>query len=230
MAAALSPEPEIWRLPSMLPSIKRSLEALPEISLQLLTEDHKSCNICMEQFTDERPVLLRCGHIFGSICIKAWASTSQVSQPTCPMCRTILTPPSSIERWEYFATIMLQQPYTSLCQNLRRSDTFPSEDRDSAVQLVSLFFQVVMEMLAHHRRHRIPASALLIQSAQAVACRMGCLYVLLKPMMDFEGVTVPWDERGPSVVTILDLKCERIFGEALEKMAQLEERVTAVDS
>ncbi len=214
----------------MLPSIKRSLEALPEISLELLAEDYKSCNICMEQFTDatdaERPVSLSCGHIFGSSCINAWASSSQVSQPTCPMCRTILTPPSSIERWEYFATIMLQQPYTSLCQNLRRSDTFPSEDRDSAVQLVSLFFQVTMEMLAHHRRHHIPASALLIQSAQAVACRMGCLYVLLKLMMDVGGVTVPWDERGPSVVRMLDLKCERIFEEALERMALLEERVT----
>ncbi len=213
----------------MLPSIKRSLEALPEISLEILAEDHKSCNICMEQFTDatdaERPVSLSCGHIFGSSCIKAWAS--QVSQPTCPMCRTILTPPSSIERWEYFATIMLQQPYTSLCKNLRRSDTLPSEDCDSAVQLVSLFFQVVMEMLAHHRRHRIPASALLIQSAQAVACRMGCLYVLLKPMMDAGDVTVPWDERGPSVVTMLDLKCERIFEEALKRMALLEGRVTA---
>lgn len=97
---------------------------------------------------------------------------------------------------------------------------------DSAVELVSLFYQVVMQILKHHRRHDIPASALLIQSAQAAASRMGRLYVLLKPMMDVVGVTVPWGDCGPSVTEMLDLKSERNFERALERMAQVERGVT----
>ena len=55
---------------------------------------------------------------------------------------------------------------------------------------------------------------------------MGRLYVLLKPMMEIMGVTVPWDDRGPSVTEILDLKSESNFERALERMAQVERGVT----
>ena len=82
-----------------------------------------------------------------------------------------------------------------------------------------------MQILRHHRYHDIPASALLIQSAQAVASRMGRLCFLLKPTMDMMGATVPWDEHGPSVTRVLDLKSERVFDKALETMAQMERSV-----
>ena len=231
MEATQAAEVGVLKPPTMLPSIKRFLEALPEIQPKDLSTDHKSCNICMERFTDdtdaEKPIYLRCGHIFGSFCIKAWVSSSQASQPTCPMCRVVLTPSSSIERWEYFATVMQQQPYTSLCETLHGpTGTSSFDDRyDSAVELVSLFYQVVMQILRHHRYHDIPASALLIQSAQAVASRMGCLYILLKPTIDMRGMTVPWGERGPSFTRVLDLKSERGFEKALDTMAQMERSV-----
>lgn len=214
---------------SLLPSIERLLEALPEIQLRDLPEDCRNCNICMEAFTGdadtEQPVSLGCGHIFGSFCIKAWVSSSQVSQ-SCPLCRTALTSGSSIARWEHFATIMQQEPYTSMSQTLWRTGTSISKQYDSAVELVSLFYQVVMEILAHHRRRRIPASDLLIQSAQAVAKRMGCLYVLLKPTMDAMGVSVSWNECGPNVSRILNSKFEGTFKQAFESMAQVERMVT----
>lgn len=228
MEATPAPEHGASRPSLILPSIQRFLEALPEIQLKVLSEDHKNCSICMEQYTDdvkaEYPVSLRCGHVFGSLCIKSWVSSSQVSQPTCPICRATLTPSSDIQRWEHLATIMQQQPYISLHQTPRRRITSSLEGDVSAVELVSLFFQVVMEMLAHHHRHRIPASVLLLQSAKAVASRMGDLYVLLRPTTDVMGVTALWDERGPEVVTVLDLKRRRMFEGALEKLAQVERR------
>ena len=81
-----------------------------------------------------------------------------------------------------------------------------------------------MKMQTYHRDHRIPPSALLRQSAQAVAGRMAHLFVLLKPAMDAVGATVPWDERGPPVVTVLDLECERGFRAVLDKMMEVERR------
>ena len=217
----------------MPPSIKRFLEALPEIQLKDLSEDHKNCNICMEQYTDatdaEKPVSLRCGHIFGSSCIMNWVLSSEVSHhSTCPMCRATLTAPSDIERWENWAIVMQEQPYTSLSQTLHRrpsTSTSTSGDSDSsAVELVSLFFQVVMKMQTHHRDH---PSALLRQSAQALAGRMGRLYVLLKPTMDAMGVTVPWDERGPPVVALLDLECERGFLAVFGRLMEVERRAAS---
>ena len=101
------------------------------------------------------------------------------------------------------------------------------EEHDLAVGLVRLFFQVVMQMLGHHRRHRIPASALLLQSAQAVAVRMGFLSVLLQDAMKIMSVTVPWDEHGPTIVMILDMKYESLFEAAFERMLQVERRVTS---
>lgn len=79
-----------------------------------------------------------------------------------------------------------------------------------------------MEIVAHHRHHGVPSSDLLIQSAQAVANRMGRLHVLLKPTMDAMCVTVPWDESGPPVVRLLDLRYERAFKKAFESMAHIE--------
>ena len=122
----------------------------------------------------------------------------------------------------------MQQPlYTALCQTLRSTGTFSLANRyDSAVELVSLFYQVVVQIVKHHRHYAILESVFLVQSAQAVASRMGRLYVLLKLRMDVVGVTVPWDDRGPSVTEILDSKSERVFERALERMAQVERGVT----
>ena len=90
-----------------------------------------------------------------------------------------------------------------------------------------LFFQVVMQILAYHRRHRIPASALLLKSAQAVASRMGDLCQLLRNTMEVLGMRVPWDGNGPSAVFVLDLKNESFFEGTLERMLQVEQRVAS---
>ena len=234
MEAASASGHKAPRSPPMLPSLKKFLESLPEIRPEDLPEDHKNCDICMEQYTAEvgaeKPVSLSCGHVFGSICIEAWVASSQVSRPTCPMCRAVLTSPSSIQRWEHLATLMQQQPCPSLSQTPRRTGASAAGGHGSAVELVSLFFHVVMQMLAHHRRHRMPASALLLRSAQAVASRMGHLYVLLGPAMDDVGVAVPWAERGPNVVAILDLKQRRMLEGTLEKLAQTERRVLSEEA
>ena len=223
-----------------LPSIERYLEKLPEIQLRDLSDEDRNCNICMEPFTNdvdaEKPVSLRCGHVFGRSCLKEWASSLQVSKPTCPMCRAPLTPSSSdIHRWELCAVQMQQGPYTAACQNLRRGAETPTSSGghghahcDSAVELVRLFFLVVLQIRAHHLRHSIPPSALLKQSAQAVADRMGRLYVLLKDYMKILRVTVPWDEHGPGVVAILEMDCEPTYEAAFGRLAQVERTVASL--
>lgn len=229
MEAAL--EPESLTPPPLSPFIEYFLEKLPRVQVRDLSEDHKNCNICMEQFTDEaeteKPIRLRCGHIFGSFCIKSWASSSPASQPTCPMCRKTMPSSSSIERWEYLATLMQQRPYISQSKSLRRVGTFALEDWAAAVEFVSLFFTVVMEVRAWYRRKRIAASALLLGSARSLAVHMGHLYVLLKPTMELMGVAVPWGEGGPPVITILDSEYRRGFEEAFETLAHMERRLVS---
>lgn len=119
--------------------------------------------------------------------------------------------------------LMQQEPYTSASQTLRRADG----DHDSAVELVRLFFKVVLQMVRYHRRHRIRASALLLQSAQVVADRMGFLCVLLKEQMEIMDVLVPWGEEGPLVSTLLDSSFESFHEEAFERLELVERMVTS---
>ena len=188
-----------------------------------LPDDHESCAICMERFTSdvEKPMELRCGHILGETCMKKWCSSSRPS-PTCPICRKEIRCASSIEAWEYIAIVMQKRPYTSRAQTLRRVGTFALEDWAAAVEFVSLLFRVVMELLTWTRRKHIPASAILLKSAQFLAVLMGHLYALLSPTMELMRVTVPWGNRGPPVITILDLEYRRRFEEALEDLALME--------
>ena len=119
--------------------------------------------------------------------------------------------------------LMQQEPYTSASQTLRRADG----EHDSAVELVRLFFKVVMQMVAYHRRHRIRASALLLQSAQVVADRMGFLYVLLKEQIKIVNVLVPWGEKGPLVRRLLDSTFESFYEAAFERLELVEQMVVS---
>ena len=119
---------------------------------------------------------------------------------------------------------MQQEPYLSASQTLRPA---APADRDSATELVRLFYRVVLQILAHHRRRRIPASNLLLQSAQAVACRMGGLAMLLKGGMRRCGMPMPWGEGGPAVDLVLDPTLEWFFEETLERMLWAENGVVA---
>ena len=121
------------------------------------------------------------------------------------------------------AMLMQQEPYTSASQTLRRVEG----EQDSAVELVRLFFKVVVQMWSYHRRHRIRASALLLQAAQVVADRMGFLYVLLKEQIKIMNVMVPWGERGPLVKTVLDLTFESFYEAAFERLVQVERMATS---
>ena len=96
------------------------------------------------------------------------------------------------------------------------------DEDSSAVELVRLFFMVVLRVRKHHRRQRIPASGLLKESARAVAERMGGLVVLLKGGMRALGVRVPWGEGGPVVGTILGGGYERVYEAAFERLGEVE--------
>lgn len=120
---------------------------------------------------------------------------------------------------------MQHQSFDSHCETLPRTDPSRLQDGDSPVELVRLFYIVVVRVLAYHRRHRIPASTLLLKSAKAVARRMGCLYCLLKKEIEEMEVTVPWDERGPKVCVILDLEFESFFEAAFERLVLVERKV-----
>lgn len=119
--------------------------------------------------------------------------------------------------------LMQQEPYTSASQTLRRADG----EHDSAVELVRLFFKVVAQMVAYHRRRRVRASALLEQSARVVAGRMGFLCVLLKEQMEVMDVLVPWGEEGPLVSTLLDSTFESLHEAAFERLELVERMVTS---
>ena len=45
------------------------------------------CNMCFQAFTNrgEYPVILKCGHCFGSECIAHWTKNKRTN--TCPKCR-----------------------------------------------------------------------------------------------------------------------------------------------
>lgn len=53
-----------------------------------------TCAICLECFNAQEAIMLKCGHIFHSRCIRDWA----VKQENCPVCRASHW---SISIWEY---------------------------------------------------------------------------------------------------------------------------------
>lgn len=57
--------------------------------------EHPDCVICLEKIdqNDEPLTLTPCYHVFHSTCLKNWLS--RPGRNTCPICRTILTKPSS---------------------------------------------------------------------------------------------------------------------------------------
>lgn len=197
-----------------------------KVPLEQLSGDEHKCNICMEQFTDatdaEKPISLCCGHIFGSSCFKKWASSSQQAiSPTCPMCRATLIPTTYFKSWECCATLLEKRPYFSSTQSQRRAGPFTLEDWKEAVAFVRVLLDIVMALVAHHRRDQIPASDLLIRSAHNLRCQMGHLGVLLKPTIELMGLTVPWGERGPQVITLLNLEYKASYHEALERLLDM---------
>ena len=61
---------------------------LPQVSLDDLAHDAKSCPVCTEDFPGlnekDTPIRLRCGHVIGRECIKKWILGGNSS---CPICR-----------------------------------------------------------------------------------------------------------------------------------------------
>ena len=61
------------------------------------------CHICNERFLSgkhpERPVTLRCGHIFGEACILKWISplSDTRGRNSCPLCRTSILKLSTLD-------------------------------------------------------------------------------------------------------------------------------------
>ena len=46
-------------------------------------DNESTCCICLEEFVDQKAILLKCGHLFHSGCIRDWAAKSD----NCPICR-----------------------------------------------------------------------------------------------------------------------------------------------
>lgn len=68
---------------------------LPDVDLENLPLDRRECCICREEYEDtpwqlgetiHRPILLDCGHTFGTPCLARWAHSSRFSNH-CPLCR-----------------------------------------------------------------------------------------------------------------------------------------------
>lgn len=79
-------------------AVTKFVADLPILKLANLRDDQKTCHICLEpftkKFTQESPVLLPCGHIFGKDCVFKWLSSDGDRSPrSCPMCRVELLPP-----------------------------------------------------------------------------------------------------------------------------------------
>eukprot|EP00126_Sphaerothecum_destruens_P014099 Sdes_comp24219_c0_seq1m22225 len=70
------------------------LKSTPADETPDLSVDEEMCSICMEPFTTSgrhRIVSLKCGHIFGKVCIKKWLDPSQTKSiknkvHKCPHC------------------------------------------------------------------------------------------------------------------------------------------------
>ena len=86
------------------------LESLPPLPASDHPEAIKTCHICQEAFDNtarpEVPVRLPCHHVFGALCISTWMSI----QETCPLCRTVLFDPGSIDTSKPGWTARLPRP------------------------------------------------------------------------------------------------------------------------
>lgn len=70
-----------------------AIAALQVLRLADLPEEDRCCNICMEQYVEEKypcdkpkqenAMRMPCGHVFGSYCLKQWLQNHN----TCPACR-----------------------------------------------------------------------------------------------------------------------------------------------
>lgn len=65
----------------------RFVDQLPDITLDDLPADSRSCHICLDSYgSPENPIRLPCGHVVGRSCISRWLATSN----SCPLCRRVL--------------------------------------------------------------------------------------------------------------------------------------------
>ena len=94
--------------PSAIPAVP--INKTIDLLYQNLQHTHSSrlhniaqCHICNERFLSgkhpERPVTLRCGHIFGEGCILKWISPSSNTRGknSCPLCRTSILKLSTLD-------------------------------------------------------------------------------------------------------------------------------------
>ena len=73
---------------------ERVLPFFDTIDLNDLTQDNKSCPVCMEPFSlSDRPTALKCKHIVGRACLEHWISGCHNS---CPMCRAEIFDPQHV--------------------------------------------------------------------------------------------------------------------------------------
>lgn len=82
-------------------------ECLTEIDVQDLELEKEDCSICLQSLLSnaqaedipnpERPVQLKCGHIYGQDCITHWLSSNE----TCPQCRAAVLPATHPNRILY---------------------------------------------------------------------------------------------------------------------------------
>lgn len=92
-----------WKLLSL------RVEILKPVKLDDIEPENQQCDICQESFSpsedgtsQEKPVSLPCGHVFGKECIAGWMADSHGNSAvrlettfTCPKCRTKFTDPIS---------------------------------------------------------------------------------------------------------------------------------------
>ena len=94
--------------PSAIPAVP--INKTIDLLYQNLQHTHSSrlhniaqCHICNERFLSgkhpERPVTLRCGHIFGEGCILKWISplSDTRGKNSCPLCRTSILKLSTLD-------------------------------------------------------------------------------------------------------------------------------------
>ena len=117
---------------------------------------------------------------------------------------------------------MQHEPFISMSQTLG----YPPDSNKTGVEVVLLYYRVVVFALKACRKNRVSMSAVLSESAQIVAWRMGGVFEMMKGKMQLFGMEVPWDERGPLVDKVLDLEHERYFESHLERMLHVEQMMT----
>lgn len=86
------------------------LETLTEIYPVIAPEPEASCPVCFEEYNkpveemtttpesgkaskrQEKPVKLKCGHVFGIDCLYQILDPDLIGNPTCPLCRNLIDP------------------------------------------------------------------------------------------------------------------------------------------